>query len=86
MSFWQRGKDEIERKNEELDYYTTQFDVAVRIITSTIDQLTDAITGIDQTIEEITDYQDRLESTKSGLQSAKEKNQRVIQNFQALLK
>ena len=54
-----------------LDSFNAQFDKAVSLITDTI--------------QEIDDYQRELAETKDGLTAAREKNDRVIANFQALL-
>ena len=78
-------KDILAQKKSKLAAYNTQFDTAVSLITSTIDQLGGIVAGIDATIQEIDDYQNELAATRSNLCDANEKNQRVIQNFKALL-
>ena len=78
-------KDILAQKKSKLAAYNTQFDTAVSLITSTIDQLGGIVAGIDATIQAIDDYQNELAATRSNLCDAKEKNQRVIQNFKALL-
>lgn len=78
-------KDILAQKKSKLAAYNTQFDTAVSLITSTIDQLGGIVAGIDATIQEIDDYQNELAATRSNLCDAKEKNQRVIQSFKALL-
>ena len=78
-------KDILAQKKSKLAAYNTQFDTAVSLITSTIDKLGGIVDGIDATIQEIDDYQNELAATRSNLCDAKEKNQRVIQNFKALL-
>lgn len=84
MSFAKKN-DILAQKKSRLAAYNSQFDTAVGLITSTIDQLGSIVAGIDTTIQEIDDYQNELAATRSNLCDAKEKNQRVIQNFQALL-
>ena len=63
--------DVLAQKKSRLDSYNAQFDKAVSLITDTI--------------QEIDDYQRELAETKDGLTVAREKNERVIANFQALL-
>lgn len=77
--------DVLTQKQSRLATYNTQFETAVSLITLTIDQLSGIVAGIDTTIQEIDDYQNELAATRSGLCDAKEKNQRVIRNFQSLL-
>lgn len=77
--------DVLEKKKSNLNAYQTQFDSAISVITSTINQLNDINAGITAEIEEITTYQDNLEKTRTGLADALDKNSRVIKNFSALL-
>lgn len=77
--------DVLEKKKAKLNAYQSQFDSAISVITSTINQLNDINAGITAEIEEITAYQDNLEKTRIGLSDALDKNSRVIKNFSALL-
>ncbi len=77
--------DVLEKKKAKLSAYQTQFDSAISVVTSTINQLNDINAGITSEIEEITAYQDDLEKTRTGLADALDKNSRVIKNFSALL-
>lgn len=77
--------DVLAQKKSRLDSYNAQFDKAVSLITDTIDNLGVISKNISDTIQEIDDYQRELAETKDGLTVAREKNERVISNFQALL-
>ena len=77
--------DVLAQKKSRLDSYKAQFDKAVSLITDTIDNLGVISKNISDTIQEIDDYQRELAETKDGLTVAREKNERVIANFQALL-
>ena len=77
--------DVLAQKKSRLDSYNAQFDKAVSLITDTIDNLGVISKNISDTIQEIDDYQRELAETKDGLTVAREKNERVIANFQALL-
>ncbi len=79
------GADELGKKRRRLNSYTTKFDKAVNLITSTIGKLGAINEGIDSTIQDINDYQQELAETKAGLEEARRKNDKVIANFQALL-
>lgn len=55
------------------------------MVTSTIDNLRRINEGIQEKIGEIEDYQSELAKTRNGLDNAKSKNERIIQNFSSLL-
>lgn len=77
--------DVLAQKKSRLDSYNAQFDKAVSLITDTIDNLGVISKNISDTIQEIDDYQRDLAETKAGLTEARDKNDKVIANFQALL-
>lgn len=77
--------DVLAQKKSRLESYNAQFDKAVSLITDTIDKLGVINKNIADTIQEINDYQRELAETKDGLTAAREKNELVIANFQALL-
>lgn len=87
MGLFSRGtkEDILAKKQAELTKYTEQFDAAVSMVTSTIDNLKRINDGIQEKICEIEDYQSELAKTRSGLDNARSKNERIIQNFSALL-
>lgn len=78
-------QDMLEQKKKTLDTYTMQFNTAVFAVTEIIDVLTQANSGIEQTIAEIDEYQKKLDETTKGLREAKEKNSKVVSNFRALI-
>lgn len=80
-----RKLDVLERKKDVLNTYVKQYDMAVSMVTGIVDALSEANTGIEQTITEIDAYQKELEVTAEGLRTAKERNTKVIGNFKALL-
>lgn len=77
--------DVLEKKKAKLSAYQTQFDSAISVVTSTINQLNEINAGITAEIEEIASYQEQLEQTRTGLSDALDKNSRVIKNFSSLL-
>lgn len=77
--------DVLAQKKSRLESYNAQFDKAVSLITGTIANLGVISKNIADTIQEIDDYQQELAETKDGLIVAREKNDQVIANFQALL-
>lgn len=81
----QEAEDVLKQKKRELSSYTSQFDRAVSLVTSTIDNLNALDENIQKTIGEIEEYQNELNSTKGELVAAQSKNQRVIENFKSLL-
>ncbi len=80
-----KKKDILAQKKNKLAAYNLQFDTAVSLITTTIDHLHEIVNGIDVTIQEIDEYQSELAATRTDLCDARAKNERVIQNFNALL-
>ena len=77
--------DVLAQKRNQLNSYVAQFDKAVSLITDTIDNLGFINGNINSTIQEIDEYQQELAATRTGLAEAKERNDKVIANFQALL-
>lgn len=77
--------DVLAQKKNRLNSYVAQFDKAVSLITDTIDNLGVINGNINSTIQEIDEYQQELAATRTGLAEAKERNDKVIANFQALL-
>lgn len=86
MLFGTRKKQNILlEKQAQLNAYVTQYDSAVSLVTNTVDKLGQISQNIEATICEIDDYQKSLEHTKANLNAAKNKNDRVVANFRALL-
>lgn len=77
--------DVLAQKKNRLNAYVAQFDKAVSLTTDTIDNLGVINGNINSTIQEIDEYQQELAATRTGLAEAKERNDKVIANFQALL-
>lgn len=75
----------LEQKTKSLNTYVKQFNKAVSSVTSVVDKLTCANEGIERTVAEIKDYQQALDNTALGPMEAKSRNERVIENFNALL-
>lgn len=80
-----RVQDMLEQKKKSLNTYTMQFDMAVSAVTGIIDALTQTSSSIEQTIAEINEYQKELDAPAQGLKCTKDKNDKVIKNFRALL-
>lgn len=80
-----KQQDILTKKREGADFFTKQFDTAVNLITNTINMLTHANESIDREMDEIADYQSRLDETKNDLAAQKNRNEKVIKNFTALI-
>ena len=80
-----RAQDMLEQKKKSLNTYTAQFNTAVSAVTGIIDTLTQTSSNIEQTIAEINEYHKELDATTKGLRETKDKNDKVIKNFRALL-
>lgn len=80
-----KRNDVLEKKKAKLNAYQTQFDNAISVVTSTINQINDINADITAEIEEIAAYQDDLEKTRISLADALDKNSRIIKNFSSLL-
>lgn len=78
--------DVLAQKRNQLSTYVAQFNKSVSLITDTIDNLGIINSNIASTIQEIDEYQEELTATRTGLTEAKERNDKVIANFQALLR
>lgn len=78
-------KDILDQKKRELNTYATRFNNAVSTITGTIEDLGVISQQMADTIDEIESYQMELDATKEGLSRAKEKNDRVMENFKRLV-
>lgn len=81
----QTTADVLTEKRQKLDQYTQKFSSAVELVTRTVDNLSVLSSEINSTIEEIEAYQRELAATKEQLADEKQKNDKVIQNFKALL-
>lgn len=80
-----KERDILGQKRAELDTYVKQFNSAISVVTNTVASLTSINSSIVEKIKEIEEYQTELDTTKSELIIAKDQNERVIQNFSALI-
>lgn len=80
-----KQRDILSKKLAELDKCNTQFDAAVSMITGTITKLSSINSSIDEKVKEIEDYREQLANARTGLLSAKTRNDGIIRNFSALL-
>jgi len=79
------NEDVLEQKKRELDACTQQYDSAVSLVTSTVQNLRLLGEDIDNKIREIEEYNSRLMETREEYIRVKEKNDKVAANFSALL-
>ena len=77
--------DVLTEKRQKLDQYARKFDSAVELVTRTVDSLSVLSGEINSTIVEIENYQRELAETRDQLSEEKQRNDKVIQNFKALL-
>lgn len=75
----------LTKKRAKLNAYTSQFDNIVSTITSVVNGLKDINRDMDDSIKEIYTYQHELDQTVEGLKAAKERNDKIAKNFEALL-
>ena len=80
-----KAHDMLEQKRNNLNTYVAQFNSAVTAVTTIVDVLTETNDNIRQTLTEIDDYQKALSCTAEDLKVAKDKNDKVIKNFNALI-
>lgn len=81
----QKAVDVLHQKQEELALYQSQADDAVSVVTRAAQNLVQINNNISEKIKEIDTYQEELAQTRAGLDKAKQKNEQVIKNFNALL-
>ncbi len=80
------GNDDVlELKKRELNACTQQYDSAISLVTSTVQNLKQLGEDIDNKIREIEEYNSRLMETREEYIRMKEKNDKVAANFSALL-
>jgi len=77
--------DVLQAKQAELAEYSAQFNNAVGVVTTAVQNLNQLNEKIYEKIKEIDDYQNELAKTRDGLNATKSKNEQVIKNFNALL-
>lgn len=77
--------DDLSKKREQLALFRGQFNATVAMVTQTIEDLDSLNINIEKTLEEIEDYQKNLEGLRLEMLDAKGKNEKVVQNFRALL-
>lgn len=80
-----KTKDILQQKQKELFNCQNQFNTAVSIVTSTVQKLSRINEQIETKVKEIDEYQSQLEHTKVDLVDTRNKNERIIKNFNALL-
>lgn len=85
MALKKKKADVLAENQQKLDVYTKSFECAVKLVTQTVENLTELSSEIDKTVGEIEAYQAELNATKEQLSAEKRKNDKVIQNFKALL-
>lgn len=77
--------DMLKQKKSELESYVAEFDSTVGMITDAVDSLSMLNSAIGEKVAEIENYEAELANTKAGLQAARQRNERVIRNFNALI-
>lgn len=80
-----KNRDELKQKEARLAELNERSESAVNLVRATMDGLQSTVEEIDRTIEEVEMLRMRAESAKESLVARKTKNQRIIQNFKALL-
>lgn len=75
----------IEEKQKQLNILRTESNVALDIVTSTINSLATVNEKIDATISEINEVKEKLQSTEDDLNQTKVHNAKVIDKFKSLI-
>ena len=75
----------LEQKEAELISLNAKSDSAIRLVRATIDGLDKTNVEIQSKIEEIDAIQKRFADARDGLEATYSKNQKIAQNFKALL-
>lgn len=80
-----KKKSLLEQKEEELFALNERSESAVRLVRATVDGLDKTNIQIREKIDEIDEVQKRLSDTRNGFEATFTRNQKVAQNFKALL-
>ena len=80
-----RTKDIIQQKQLELEALQNLSNNSLKIVTSTIDNLTSINDSIDQTIDEIEQAKNQLENTRQGLYDQRRYNSNIVKKFKTLI-
>lgn len=80
-----KKKSLLDQKEEELLALNERSESAVRLVRATVDGLDKTNMQIREKIEEIDEVQKRLSDTRNGFEATFIRNERVAQNFKALL-
>ena len=78
-------KGYLEKKEFRLAHLEEQSARAVDVITNAVTELEKVNERIDNTMEEINEYQNKLACTMLQLSNQKEKNEKLLSNFNKLL-
>jgi len=78
-------KGYLEKKEFRLAHLEEQSARAVSVITNAVAELEQVNDRIDKTMDEISDYQNKLACTMMHLTNQKEKNEKLLDNFNKLL-
>lgn len=77
--------DLLQEKDEKLQYLQKKSYSAIDIVTNTLDSLAKTNVEISATIEEIDEAKRNLDNTKLGLVATKNRNERIIERFKAMI-
>ena len=77
--------DVFQRKDDEINEFVSCFNAAINTFNAAMNSLIAVNYSIDEKLSEVDEYQRKLNTTRDGLNQAKEKNSKVISNFRALL-
>lgn len=85
MSKSKKTNDVLKQKRKELADCQNQVNNAISLVTNTVKSLNQINESIEAKVKEIEEYQSELDLTRNGLKDTKDKNERIIKNFNALL-
>lgn len=80
-----KKKNLLEQKESELAALNERSEYAIQLVNATIEGLERTNTQIQEKINEIDEAQRSLSDTRDGFEATYKKNQKIAQNFKALL-
>ena len=86
--FWGNSKhtlDLIQEKEARLCSLKDKSSMAIQLVQQTVSDLDTVNQEIAETVDEINEYISRLADTRDGLDVTRNRNQKIMQNFEKLL-
>lgn len=78
--------DVFKKKEDELYSFTERYNSAISVVSELVKEFEAIDESIDEKIREIDEYQASLLKIKNGLSDSKEKNKKIINTFNTLVR